>query len=131
MSTRAAQATALAHVLDNVFQVGPNHPLRAFLASEDVDLIFDLIRYDELQLMETTFPGTNGNDRKLSMTTVNKLMDLRAWFLQQDNHTPSVFMALTADDFDTFCTPTAEPTTPTNSPAAAAFRPTSIPSLRS
>ena len=60
------------------------------------EVIFDLIRYDELQLMETTFPGTNGKDRKLSMATVNKLMDLRTWFVQQDNHTPSVFLALRA-----------------------------------
>jgi len=103
MSTRAAQKEALTHVLDEVLALGPTHPLRSFLAAENVDSIFTVTRYKESQIVDKEFMDSNGITRTLPTATVNQLMDLKRWFQNCETPSASTFMELTQRTEDDGC----------------------------
>ena len=107
---------ALDHVFDTILALDAEAPIRALCAAQNIKGIPGLLRLTESQLSVEEFASIDGltPQQKLKVTEINSILDLKRWY---DENTPDneAWVALTADQFDTF--QLAPPTTATPPPA--------------
>ena len=95
----SADKQALAHVLDNLFDLPPSHPVRTALDHEGIEMISDIVGLMEDDIDKMQLP-------KIFKRRFTKLLD---WYYNLDEPTVAVWFSFTSDQYASYVPSYAQP----------------------